>query len=38
MTNNPGKRKNVTMPWRNDEGFVIIGVKYFLPDPDCPEF
>lgn len=25
-------------PWRNDEGFVIMGMKYFLLNPDSLEF
>ena len=25
-------------PWRNDEGFVIMGMKYFLLDADSLEF
>ncbi len=25
-------------PWRNDEGFVIMGMKYFLLNADCLEF
>ena len=27
-----------TKPWRNDEGFVIMGMKYFLLDADSLEF
>ena len=29
-----GSRK----PWRNDEGFVIMGMKYFLLEPDSLEY
>ena len=25
-------------PWRNDEGFVIMGMKYFLLNADSLEF
>lgn len=25
-------------PWRNDEGFVIMGMKYFLLNVDSLEF
>jgi hypothetical protein len=25
-------------PWRNEEGFVIMGMKYFLLKPDSLEF
>ena len=25
-------------PWRNEEGFVIMGMKYFLLNPDSLEF
>lgn len=25
-------------PWRNEEGFVIMGIKYFLLNADCLEF
>ena len=25
-------------PWRNDEGFVIMGMKYFLLNEDSLEF
>lgn len=25
-------------PWRNEEGFVIMGMKYFLPNADSLEF
>ena len=27
-----------TKPWRNEEGFVIMGMKYFLSNPDSLEF
>lgn len=27
-----------TKPWRNDEGFVIMGMKYFLLNPNSLEF
>ena len=27
-----------TKPWRNEEGFVIMGMKYFLLNPDSLEF
>lgn len=27
-----------TKPWRNDEGFVIMGMKYFLLNADSLEF
>lgn len=26
------------MPWRNEEGFVIMGIKYFLLNADSLEF
>ena len=25
-------------PWRNEEGFIIMGIKYFLLNPDSLEF
>lgn len=28
----------VTKPWRNEDGFVIMGMRYFLLDPDSLEF
>lgn len=28
----------VTKPWRNEEGFVIMGMRYFLLNPDSLEF
>ena len=28
----------VVKPWRNEEGFVIMGMKYFLLNPDSLEF
>ena len=27
-----------TKPWRNEEGFVIMGIKYFLLNSDSLEF
>lgn len=27
-----------TKPWRNEEGFVIMGMKYFLLNNDSLEF
>ena len=28
----------MTKPWRNEEGFVIMGMRYFLLNPDSLEF
>lgn len=25
-------------PWRNEEGFIIMGMKYFLLNPDSLEY
>lgn len=28
----------ITKPWRNEEGFVIMGMRYFLLNSDSLEF